>query len=417
VQRKSTVFTVKIKDKQVKIAIYWEQFSWGGVDTHILTLLKYWNKKDKIYIFVNEGNLGFQRIEDSIKLLDNVIVINISKKSIINPSDVYLLKLLKVVFRPLLFIASIYKTTLILKKYGGFDVLLSENGGYPAAWGCLAAIFAAKYSKIQKRVILIHHAAQKTQIYQNYFERYVDYKLTKYATDIVAVSLATRDTLYYNRYAFNNIPIRVVYNGIEVNTDEIDNSEKISLRQRYEISSDKILIGIVGRVERYKGHEDLMMGYSLLKKENQDKIQIIFIGVGLEGEMQRLCQLSKTLKIHNKIINTGYLEGDSRQIIKQLNLLCVLTKDFEGFGLTIGEAMTVGTPVLVTKVGAIPEFVTDKTGSLIFPESPYQVCEVLDEFVKDPVPFFQKAQKAKEHIKKYSAERMVEHMGMIFRES
>ena len=33
-----------------------------------------------------------------------------------------------------------------------------------------------------------------------------------------------------------------------------------------------------------------------------------------------------------------------------------LTRDYEGFGLTIGESMVAGTPVIATDVGAVKEF-------------------------------------------------------------
>ena len=49
----------------MKIAIYWLQYSWGGVDTHLLNFLKYWpNPKDRFTIFYNEGNQGFKNISN-----------------------------------------------------------------------------------------------------------------------------------------------------------------------------------------------------------------------------------------------------------------------------------------------------------------------------------------------------------------
>ena len=41
-----------------------------------------------------------------------------------------------------------------------------------------------------------------------------------------------------------------------------------------------------------------------------------------------------------------------------------LTKDFEGFGLTLAEALSVKTPVLSTKVGGVIEFL-NKNSTLI----------------------------------------------------
>ena len=48
-----------------------------------------------------------------------------------------------------------------------------------------------------------------------------------------------------------------------------------------------------------------------------------------------------------------------------LDLLLSLTKSYEGFGLSIAEAMSVGTPVLATDVGGVNEFFNNECGKLI----------------------------------------------------
>jgi glycosyltransferase involved in cell wall biosynthesis len=397
----------------MKIAIFWEQNSWGGVDTHIITLLKYWkNNNDNIHLFVNVNNLGYQRIKKEIDKIRNLTVIQFSSNLIIKNNDIFLIKLFKLIFRPVLFLTESFRISKMFKSYGPFDVLLSQNGAYPGAWTCLTAIISAKICKITKRTMIIHHEATKPRYYQFFFERLIDYLLIKSATDIIAVSFATKDSLNNNRASFFNYPIKVVYNGIEIN-DHIN--PIIKLRKKYKIDENVILIGILGRIEKYKGHEDLISAYSLLEKNKQNQIVLLFIGSGAKEEIERLNNLSESLKIQNNIIFSGYLDGDSRSLIKQLNLLCVLTKDFEGFGLTIGEAMIAGTPVLATKVGAIPEFVNQGVGTLVEPNSPGQIYKVLDDFILNSDAYKFKASKAKEHIKKYSAEKMVENIKTIFK--
>ena len=47
-------------------------------------------------------------------------------------------------------------------------------------------------------------------------------------------------------------------------------------------------------------------------------------------------------------------------ILKKIDLLISLTKDFEGFGLSLAEALSVKTPVLSTRVGGVTEFLNKK---------------------------------------------------------
>jgi glycosyltransferase involved in cell wall biosynthesis len=96
-------------------------------------------------------------------------------------------------------------------------------------------------------------------------------------------------------------------------------------------------------------------------------------------------------------------------------MLAVMTKDFEGFGLTLAEAMSVGTPVMATSVGAIPEFVNQDVGFLISPESPYEVCRVLKKLIEDRSLFQKKAELAKEHIKQFSSDRLGKHFNVLLK--
>lgn len=126
----------------------------------------------------------------------------------------------------------------------------------------------------------------------------------------------------------------------------------------------------------------------------------LFIGESQEQERKRLISLSNTLGVSDCIIFTGYIEGLSSQIIKQLDLLLMLTKNFEGFGLTLAEAMYVKTPIIATKVGAVTEFVDDSVGTIIQPEAPLHLAEKLNDFIDCPDDFINKTEKASELIKK-----------------
>lgn len=395
----------------MKIAIWWEQELWGGVDTHILTLLKNWNKNDELVLFSNSNNIGMKRIYGDLLEISNLSIITFNSSLLQNNKYKFINKLTSLL-RPFLFFQSVFKYKKILKNYGSFDTLLSENGGYPASWGSLAALMSARNCAINKRVLLVHHEANKPRFFQKYFENYIDRKVNRVSTDIVAVSKATKDSLYKKRFfKKTSTTIKVVFNGLELKKKSIP---VVNLREEYKISKRQILIGIVGRVEKYKGHEDLIYAYSLLSKEEQKKIQLIFIGNGHNLEIKRLKKIQNALNLKIPIVFTGYIEGEAKSIIEQMDMLCMVTKDFEGFGLTIGEAMLSDVPVLVTRVGAIPEFVFDEIASIVEPESPEQICSVIEAFVNDSSLFKIKATKARSYIKQFSPEKMVKELSYIF---
>lgn len=398
----------------MRIAVYWESELWGGSDTHLLTLLKNWpDQNDEFTILYNQNNQGHERIAADLRSLKYVKSLSFSpvfdvaaKHNAINSLGANAWKLLCYMAKPYFFWRMVRKCRKLLSEFGPFDGLLADNGGYPAAWGSLAAIIAAKQINIPKRLLLIHHAATKPGTYTwEIFEHLVDRMICRSATVLVAVSQATRKTLIDYRWFDTHInPIRVIYNGVD-SSQQFANTDTYDLREIYSLG-DMTLVGMVGRIERYKGHEDLIEGVSLLLEEYQKKIKLVFIGSGSDAEIKRLQRLAEYLNVKNAILFTGFIPGPAQNLISQLDLLAVMTKDFEGFGLTIAEAMCVGTPVMATRVGAIPEFVDERVGSLILPESPFEASYVLKDFIEKRELFSKKADLAFQHIKKYSGEHM-----------
>ena len=57
----------------------------------------------------------------------------------------------------------------------------------------------------------------------------------------------------------------------------------------------------------------------------------------------------------------------SNVIMNSLDLLVFATRNWDGWSLVAAEAMSVGVPVISTRVGATTEFINDSNGYLIKP--------------------------------------------------
>ena len=55
----------------------------------------------------------------------------------------------------------------------------------------------------------------------------------------------------------------------------------------------------------------------------------------------------------------GYIADDQREALFQRALVFVIPSHYEGFGMPVLEAMTVGVPVIAADRGALPEVVGD----------------------------------------------------------
>ena len=68
---------------------------------------------------------------------------------------------------------------------------------------------------------------------------------------------------------------------------------------------------------------------------------------------------------------------DSREIISNFDVLISPTRDFEGFGLSIAESLSVGVPVISTKVGGVMDYLNKKNSILIKPRNPKLIANSL----------------------------------------
>ena len=399
------------KRTSLKIAIVWEQRSWGGVDSYLQYLLNNWPEPDdEIVVFYNLNNEGALRLIKNLPHLSYVKFISFKSPFIKddNPKNSFFLtRALRHAFIPI-FLNVLTGRFIRLLESEGFDVLLAQNGGYPAAWGTLSAIFAARKVEIPVRTLVVHHRASKPGVFHNSFRGILDRMISKAVTSIIAISFATKETIDANTFLLEDevrIHVRVIHNGVPLIKAEEKNSE---LRSRLVPgnSEDDLLIGIVGRIESYKGHEDLIAAFSRLPDEIQLKIRIVIIGQGSEEETTRLKKFSKKVKNGERIHFGGYIPGSSQQIIGELDLLVMATRSFEGFGLTIAEAMSVKVPVIATKVGAVSEFVNEDMVELIEPGAIDQLALAIERFVKEPALWKNRAIVAHEHIENFSAEKM-----------
>ena len=383
------------------IVIHWFQKDYGGVDSVIrATLLNWPNKNDYFTIVYNKENPGINVLKaDNIPLTIKYVVQS-------SPVFIWRVKYLQHLFLWFYLLMQKISIAKIIRQLKDVEAIIVHNGTYPGSIESLASLWAAKSLGIRKRMLVIHHGAIHGNIIKRPGESLMDYFVLRYwSTDFVAVSRATRNTLIQNRYFDTNInPIRVIHNGITMSSfmeGSIDN-----LRQKYEINSDKILIGLVGRIERYKGHEDLLLALDELNHKKRNLFHIIFIGYGNNFEMERILKISKLLNLDGMITFTGFLDGDIKKWISQLDILAMLTKDFEGFGLTIIEAMSVNIPVIATNVGGVSEFMSQNNGMLIAPESPESIARALLDYLENKDNFLVRAEKAKKDVTKHNGKLM-----------
>ncbi len=134
------------------------------------------------------------------------------------------------------------------------------------------------------------------------------------------------------------------------------------------------VVGFVGRIEPRKGPLDLVRAAPLIRRVIPDA-RVVVVGddpYGSDRPYTDLVTGSPEIELHP-------WTDDAPGLLRHLDVL-VLPSYEEPFGTVLAEAMAVGTPVVATRVGGLPEVVDDGvTGRLVEPGAPDRLAEaVLD---------------------------------------
>ena len=140
----------------------------------------------------------------------------------------------------------------------------------------------------------------------------------------------------------------------------------------------------VGRLSAPKGIYDLFDAIPQVVARCPGT-KFVLVGVAENAAMEPVIRSAAERRgIAPHIAFLGSLEGRSKGIAFATSHMIVVPSWTEAFPLVIPEAMAAGLPVIATRVGAIPDFVTDgEDGFLVAPrDAPAlaeRICRLLDD--------------------------------------
>ena len=168
-------------------------------------------------------------------------------------------------------------------------------------------------------------------------------------------------------------PRRWVYipNGIDTDQFRPDLSARTALRNELGLASDALLIGLIARFDPMKDHENFMLASGLLAAKEPD---VHFVLAG--NEVDSLNPFFGNYLERNELRGRLHLLGqreDMPNLMAALDIVS-LSSYGEGFPNTIAEAMSCGTPCVVTDTGD-SAYLVEKTGIVVAPKDPQALAE------------------------------------------
>ena len=243
----------------------------------------------------------------------------------------------------------------------------------------VVGLAAGKLARTPLRVLTRHYSDYHTRINKTWHVR-LDQLCTKMSHAVIAVSHHTAEHLIDVEGA-PAAKIHTIHNGIDFERVRLS-APDAPQRLRAEFAPDgAALLLVVARLHPEKGHEFLFRALAALRKCVPRPVRLLVAGTGTFETAYR--QMSRDLGCEDAIRFLGFRK-DACDLMAAADVL-VLPSLTEAFGLVLTEALYLGTPVIASNVGGIPEIIADGVdGILVPPGDSAALADALAGLLNDP---------------------------------
>lgn len=211
-----------------------------------------------------------------------------------------------------------------------------------------------------------------------------------YADRIIAVSPATAQNLTDG--GISPKKITVVLNGVAPLTP-IPQDQQQALRQSLGLGPKDFTLGIMARIEDYKGHLTIAQAVKQLKDAGR-RVKVLVGGTG--DFLSQLTQTVHDLGIQNEMLLLGF-RPDVPALLSILSCQLNASYGTEATSLALLEGMSLGLASIVSDYGGNPYLVADGENGLIFPAKNAQaLAGCITKLMDDPSLCAQLGTQAKE---------------------
>ena len=188
--------------------------------------------------------------------------------------------------------------------------------------------------------------------------------ISKYASITITDSGAVKQHLMTSG-RFKDDDIHVIYNGVDVNRFKPEN-DSTYLRKEWNIPEKSRIVGMMGRVNSWKGQGDFLKAANIVMAKYPD-VYTVFVGSAFEGEEWREKELADAIAqspYKDRIISHGY-RTDSEGIYKLYDIFVLPSTNPDPLPTVVLEAMATGKPVVGYRHGGVCEMVADGINGLL----------------------------------------------------
>ncbi len=196
-------------------------------------------------------------------------------------------------------------------------------------------------------------------------KRWLEQRVYQRAQGLIVLSEAFRQVLH-GSYGIPLERIHVVPGGVDVQRF-VPDMAPAAARQSLKWPADRYCLVTVRRLTQRMGLEQLIRAVALLR---QSLPQVLLHIAGSGPLRPTLEALIGDLHLQEHVRLLGFVPDAQLPLIYRAAHLSVMPSlAWEGFGLSVVESLAVGTPVLVTAIGGMPEIMAPLAPQLIVPDA------------------------------------------------
>ncbi len=236
---------------------------------------------------------------------------------------------------------------------------------------------------------------------------WVDSRIIRKA-DLVLVG----STAAYNEVRNSGIErVEIVLNAVPVPTEGAYKDKAQLIREKIGVGPETVVVGMTSRIHPGKGQKYLIDALKLLI----DKGRQIFGLIAGEGpDLEAIRQQAKDLGIADKVEFPGYCK-DVLGYAEAMDIFAVPSLK-ESLPLAALEAMSLGKPIVASKVGDLPLVVAEgENGLLVEPGSTEELATALDKLICNEQSRLEMGVRARQTIvKDYSGPAMTRKLENVY---
>ena len=290
------------------------------------------------------------------------------------------------------------------------DVVHVNNGGFPGAISCNAAVVAARWAGVPVVTYVVNNLASSRRGVRRWSDWPVDRVVARWVTRFVTGSAAAGRALRAE-LGLEEDQVSVIPNGVEIGPPRRGRPAPLPA-----LPVGAPVLAVVARLERRKGHHVLFEALARLVEERGGPAPVVLVAgegperAALEREVARL-GLAEVVHLLGQ-------RDDVPELLGRCDLVVLPSVGQEDFPLVVLEAMAAARPVVATRVAGIPEQVVhEETGLLVAPGDVAELAAALGALVDDPGRRAALGEAGRARFQEhFSAERAVERYRQLFRD-